>query len=160
MATFPYGYDLWWIDEDRLAGGANPSIETLRTLRGHGFATVISLLDEPGQPPGYPVAEAVALGYARHNLPIRDFGVPMPAQFDLFYHFLGDGLRAGKVLVHCHAGVGRTGLMAAAYWMRRARLAAPEAIERVRRARPGAVETRAQLDALAALAARLADERG
>lgn len=148
--------DLWWIDPDRIAGSHNPSDDELAALRAEGFSTVISLLDEARQRPRYDIARAVEAGYARHNLPIGDFGAPSGPQFDLFFLFVRDGLREGKILLHCQAGIGRTGTMGAAYWLRRG-LALDTAIDRIRAARPGAIESDAQRAALAKLAQRIAE---
>lgn len=50
----------------------------------------------------------------------------------------------GKVLVHCHAGLGRTGLMIASYFVYSQRMSAADAIKLVRESRPGAVQTSKQ----------------
>lgn len=52
----------------------------------------------------------------------------------------------GKVLVHCHAGLGRTGLMIACYYLFSQRMGGQEAIELVRRCRKGAVQTSKQVE--------------
>lgn len=51
----------------------------------------------------------------------------------------------GKVLVHCHAGLGRTGLMIACYYLFSQRMGGQEAIELVRHSRKGAVQTAKQV---------------
>jgi len=54
---------------------------------------------------------------------------------------------SGKALIHCQGGYGRTGAMAAAYWIDKG-LPAHEAIRKVRRLRPGALEIAEQEESL------------
>lgn len=51
---------------------------------------------------------------------------------------------SGKVLIHCHAGLGRTGLLIACYLVYSQRMPSEEAIKIVRTNRPGAVQTTKQ----------------
>jgi atypical dual specificity phosphatase len=95
----------------------------------------------------------------RHNLtechlPVPDFTAPAPAQLSAAVAHVMAGVAAGEaVAIHCGAGLGRSGTVAACYlialghdWR--------EAVTMVRAARPGAIETRAQLAAVAAYASR------
>lgn len=51
-----------------------------------------------------------------------------------------------KVAVHCHAGLGRTGLAIACFLLASGQAAsAPRAVEMVRAARPGSLQTQAQV---------------
>lgn len=51
-----------------------------------------------------------------------------------------------KVAVHCHAGLGRTGLAIACYLLASGQApSAPKAVEMVRAARPGSLQTQAQV---------------
>ena len=61
--------------------------------------------------------------------------------------------RGEGVALHCRAGLGRTGTIAARSLLERG-LSLAEAIAAVRRARPGTIETRGQEAYLEALAAR------
>lgn len=89
----------------------------------------------------------LALGYVRRNIPVRDFHPPTVGQLGEFVDFVSQ-LRAGsKVVVHCQGGVGRTGTFAVAYWSAKG-LPAAEAIRKIRKARPYAVETPEQVAAL------------
>lgn len=138
-------------------GPAEPHAEQL--VRA-GVAALVSLL---------PAAEAARLGCdlaalrracaARGILfghaPIADFGVPgavFEAAWSERARALSERLRAGcGVAVHCRAGLGRSGLVAARLLVELG-LAPEEAIDRVRAARPGAIETALQEAHLRALA--------
>ncbi len=150
---------MWWIDEDELAGSPNPSLEELERLRREGFATIVCLLNESEQQPAYDPADAERLGYAWHNIPVFDYHAPTLDQFDEFRRIAEAGLERGRVLVHCWGGQGRTGTMGAAYWIFK-RVSAADAVARVRRANPKAIEAPGQHASLDALAARLAADGG
>ena len=57
------------------------------------------------------------------------------------------------VAIHCSAGLGRTGVVLACYLVQKG-LTAQNAIARVRRLRPGSIETEEQADAVVDFARR------
>ena len=74
---------------------------------------------------------------------IEDFRPPSIEQIQKFNELLDAAAPGARVLVHCEGGSGRTGTMAAAYWIKKG-LTARDAVARVRKMRPGAVETSEQ----------------
>lgn len=78
-----------------------------------------------------------------YNFPIEDHSVPdSKREVYSFCNSLEETLKEGKkVLLHCAAGLGRTGLMAAAYLIIKHKYPANRAIRTVRLARPGAIES-------------------
>lgn len=90
---------------------------------------------------------AEAEGLEWHHLPIPDMDVP-DWHFGRRWFYSGLRLRrllrqGGRVVLHCRAGLGRAGTIAAHLLVE---LGVPpaEAVSQVRRARPGAIQTRAQ----------------
>jgi protein-tyrosine phosphatase len=90
-----------------------------------------------------------ARGIDWHHLPIADYHPP-DGRFEAAWSARGPELLArlhagGRLLVHCRGGLGRAGTVAARILVE-SEVPAHEAIERVRRVRPGAIETREQRD--------------
>ncbi|XP_057331836.1 protein tyrosine phosphatase domain-containing protein 1-like isoform X1 [Microplitis mediator] len=54
-------------------------------------------------------------------------------------------VQEGRVAIHCHAGLGRTGVLIACYLIYSLRVRASDAIRFVRKKRPGAIQTRGQI---------------
>jgi Dual specificity phosphatase, catalytic domain len=95
-----------------------------------------------------------ALGYSRYNISVRDFSHPTLDQLEQFAKLV-DGLPRGtKMIVHCEGGTGRTGTLAAAYWITKG-MTASEAIMHVRKVRWRAVETPEQEAVLVEFATRI-----
>jgi protein-tyrosine phosphatase len=77
----------------------------------HGFKGIVDLRAEGRGDVGYGAAEA---GLEVRRIPIIDNEVPTPADVAQFIQFvLGNG--SDSVFVHCEAGIGRTGVMCAAW---------------------------------------------
>lgn len=87
---------------------------------------------------------AETAGLEWHHLPIPDMAAP-GWQFERRWIYSGTRLRrllrrGGRVLIHCRAGLGRAGTIAARLMVELG-VPAAEAISQVRRARPGAIQT-------------------
>jgi len=145
--------DTWWIDKPFLKGSGNPTDADLKKLRKKGFAVIVSLLMEDERLPGYDVGRAADLGFTRHNIPVKDYHAPTLDQLEQFVGLIETLPSGAKTIVHCEGGTGRTGTFAAAYWVAKG-LTASEAIARVRKARPQAIETPEQEAVLGEFASR------
>lgn len=146
--------DTWWIDKPCLLGSSNLTDDAdLERLRQGGFAVLVSLLKEDEQPPGYDVGHAADAGFTRHSIPVKDFYPPTVDQLEQFVGLIATLPPGTRTIVHCEGGTGRTGTFAAAYWVAKG-LTVSEAVARVRKARPGAVETPGQEAVLREFASR------
>jgi atypical dual specificity phosphatase len=87
-------------------------------------------------------------------LPVPDFHAPTPQQLAIGVAAVVSSVSAGeRVAIHCAAGLGRSGTVAACYLVELG-LDWSTAVENIRAARPGAIETAEQLAAVAAYANR------
>jgi uridine kinase len=143
-----------WLEEGRLAASAYPDEADLAALSIRGITVLINLHRRP-----HDCALLRRYGLTELHLPVPDFTPPAPEQLDAGVATIEQALASGTgVVVHCAAGLGRTGTLLACYLIRGG--ASPEAaIARVRAARPGALETPAQVAAVGAYAVRLRPTR-
>jgi atypical dual specificity phosphatase len=141
-----------WVDQPRLAALAMPdSVEDLVWLRRHGIDVLVSLTETPV--PRHWVNEA---GLLAVNVPVPDMEPPSDRQLDHLVDTIQKANASGMgVAVHCGAGLGRTGTVLAAYLVSRG-LTPQQAVEQVRRLRPGSVETTEQERAIERFAERVA----
>ena len=83
------------------------------------------------------------------HLPIFDRKAPSTSQMHMLLVRMQRLMDAGEVLaVHCKAGLGRTGLVLAAWMVRDGGLSAEASIERLRKVNPGFIQSDEQLDFL------------
>lgn len=79
------------------------------------------------------------------HFPLENFSIPEKMErFHRCISSIEEKLRQGNVMIHCMAGCGRTGMMAAGVLVKLGWNAA-EAIERVRRSRPGSMDVLKQI---------------
>jgi len=131
-----------------LFGGDGAALDAdLATLVQWGAAALVTLL-QPYELTLLGVedlgARANALGLEWHHLPVTDGAAP-GAAFEAAWAETGPSLHArldagGRIVVHCRAGIGRSGALAARLLVERG-LAPGDAIVAVRRVRPGAIES-------------------
>jgi protein-tyrosine phosphatase len=109
------GVDKLWHVDEHVWRSAAPSPDGYRNLAARGVTTVVDLRAETDLDANDDLL--TELGVELVRLPIRDGQVPDQAVIDRFLSVVDDA--RGTVLVHCGAGVGRTGVMVAAYLLAR-----------------------------------------
>jgi protein-tyrosine phosphatase len=146
----------WWIDDPLVLGSSNPTTGQVKKLYEEGFRSIISLLDEGEQSPNYDIEEVEAMGYKRYSIPLKDFSAPGLDDLKTFLEVVERAVGQGKVLVHCYAGIGRTGTMAAAYWIDKG-LSVNEAMRKVRKSNPSVIPNDEQENSLYELEISIAE---
>jgi atypical dual specificity phosphatase len=141
-----------WVIENEIAGMARPFVRDdglWKWVAGKGVGLVVSLTG------AVPEAGAMAAaGIDSLHIPVEDFAAPTGDDIEKFLQSARFYRHEGKaIVVHCGAGIGRTGTMIACYLVDQG-MAPGEAVELVRRKRPGSIETEDQEQAVHALAAR------
>lgn len=149
-----------WLIPGQLGGAPRPGIihdirYDLDALREVGITRLISLAEEPIQP-----ALAAAFGITWTMDAMPDMYPPTPSQAIRLCHHIDALIETGDVVtVHCHAGLGRTGTVLAAYrlWTGRGSYSAAQALEYVRRIEGRWVQSPAQVEFLETFALVVAD---
>ncbi|CAG7815757.1 unnamed protein product [Allacma fusca] len=77
-----------------------------------------------------------------YNYAWKDYGDASLAHLLDMVKVVSFAVSQGKVAVHCHAGLGRTGVLIACYLVYASRLRANEAVRLVRNKRPGSIQSR------------------
>jgi atypical dual specificity phosphatase len=150
MIRMPAPDEFSWVEKPLLAGLARPaSLEELIWLREQGIQLLISLTEEPLRRDW--VNEA---GLFVMHVPVEDLHAPSLKQIDLCLSAIAKARTNNfGVGVHCGAGLGRTGTLLACYLVGQ-ELPSADAIARIRRLRPGSIETPEQEEVVEEFARR------
>ncbi|XP_053509129.1 protein tyrosine phosphatase domain-containing protein 1 isoform X2 [Ictalurus furcatus] len=150
-----------WIT-DKLLAMARPSTEIIEKYNiineflGCGLKTIINL-QRPGEHAscGYPLEPESGFTYHPevfmeagiyfYNFVWKDYGVASLTTILDMVKVMSFAVQEGKMAIHCHAGLGRTGVLLACYLVFTSRMSADQAILFVRAKRPSSIQTRGQL---------------
>ena len=125
-----------WIIENKLAGSAIPtSIDEVKWVIDQGVKSIVTIREET-------LDESWVKDVNYLHILSNDMSVP---EFDdLIYavDFIHRRITNNEpVLVHCLAGMGRTGTLLACYLVKHKKMSADDAIQKVREERPGSIQS-------------------
>jgi len=125
-----------WIIENKLAGSAIPtSIDEVQWAIEQGVKSIVTIREDP-------LDDDWVKDVNYLHVSSNDMGVPEFADLTFAVDFIHRRITNSEpVMVHCLAGMGRTGTLLACYLIKYQKMSANEATEKVRRERPGSIQS-------------------
>ncbi|MGI0063982.1 MAG: dual specificity protein phosphatase 23 [Nitrosopumilaceae archaeon] len=128
----------WFINKE-LAGSGMPTSSTeLEWVIKQGVKSVITMTENP-------LPESWVQNVKYLHMPTEDFSAPDMGKIDHTIDFIRERIKNGEpTMVHCAAGVGRTGTILACYLIKYHNFSVKDAIDKVRKERPGSIQSESQ----------------
>src|ERR687887_330399 len=137
-----------WVIEGKLAGSGMPmTFSQFLWVVTHGIKTIVTLREVPL--PQKWLINNIGARIDYLHLEVEDYGVPSIQDMDNTIDYIRLHIQEEKpVMVHCAAGRGRTGTILAAYLLKENGLTAYKAIKKIRKLRPGSIQSTTQEKAI------------
>jgi len=128
-----------WLIDDKLAGSGMPtSASELDWVLKQGVRSIITMTKEP-------LPESWIKDVKYLHMPTEDLSAPDMEKIDEAVDFIHKRIQSDEaVMVHCAAGIGRTGTVLACYLVKYKKMSVSDAIEKVRKERPGSIQSESQ----------------
>ena len=128
-----------WIIEEKLAGSAIPtSKEEIDWIKQEGVKSIVTIREEP-------LEDEWIKDVNYLHVHSNDMGIPEFSDLVISVDFIHQRITNDEpVMVHCLAGLGRTGTILACYLIKYEDMTANDAIEKVRQERHGSIQSFSQ----------------
>ena len=128
-----------WLIENQLAGSGMPTTkEELDWIFNQGIKSVVTMTEN-----SLPESWVKDIEYL--HVPTEDLSAPDMEKINSTVDYINQQINdKSAVMVHCAAGVGRTGTILACYLIKHKKISAKKAIDKVRKERPGSIQSESQ----------------
>jgi len=128
-----------WFIEETLAGSGMPTThDELEWVLKQGVKSIVTMTEN-----ALPESWVDDVNYL--HVPTTDLSSPDMDKIDTAVDFIHKRINNKEpVMVHCAAGMGRTGTVLACYLVKYQKYSAKDAIEKVRTERPGSIQSETQ----------------
>ena len=128
-----------WLIEEKLAGSGMPtSFDELEWILNQGVKSIVTMTEN-----ALPENWIKEIDYL--HVPTPDYTAPDMDRIDTAVEFIHENISESQpVMVHCAAGMGRAGTILACYLVKYEKYSAHEAIKKVRKERPGSIQSEVQ----------------
>ena len=125
-----------WLIAEKLAGSAIPtSFDEIKWAIDEGVKSIVTIREEP-------LDEDWIKDVNYLHIHSNDMGVPEFDDLTRAVDFVHERITNNEpVMVHCLAGLGRTGTILACYLIKYQKLSADDSIQKVRESRPGSIQS-------------------
>jgi len=130
-----------WVIKDKLAGSGMPmTYSQFAWVVTHGIKTIVTVREVALPSKWFTAYSSDSVDY--FHLRVEDYSAPSLEEIDNTVAFIQRQIaKEEPVMVHCAAGRGRTGTILAAYFLKEENLTADQAIAKIRRTRPGSIQS-------------------